>query len=218
MNRLPWIGAAAVALVIAWCSGGAYREGSIKRAHADSVSRVARDQGVAVIVQTKFTEAASFKVDSFTWKSEQRQAAHQTERQREEAVADSFSRAKDVLAMTLPALLDTRDSLRVTRLMLRDAEQEAAHLRAAMDRSDRRYVELRIERDSVHADRLRWKVLAMDGHAAIVAMQAAWDLERKSYRCYLIDIGPIEVGCPPRVVIAAFSFAAGGYIGYRLAK
>lgn len=215
--RLPWIGALAVCLVIGWCGGGSYREGSIRRAQADSVSRLARAQGAAVIVQSNFVAQLSARTDSFGKASRVRQAGFKAERITEKAAADTLKQAMDLLATTLPQLFDTRDSLRVRTQQLRLAEQWGAHLEAALDRAVRHIAEVERERDSVDVNALRWKALAMHGRAAILAMQSAWDAEREAHAC---RIGPqlLHIGCPSRAVIAVASVAAGGIIGYRLAK
>jgi hypothetical protein len=126
------------------------------------------------------------------------------------AAADSARDELGALRAVLPTLFDTRDSLRVRTLMLRSAEQEAAHLRTALERSEEEKSEIIAQRDTISMDRDRWEMDAIKLHDSQILLVAALDAETAAHRCRIGWLLP----CPSRkiAVVGGFILGAGAVL------
>jgi hypothetical protein len=140
--------------------------------------------------------------------SQVRAAAIAQSRVVEVAAADSSRDELDALRAVLPTLFDTRDSLRVRTQMLRSAEQEAAHLRTALERSEDEKREINAQRDSARFDRDRWEMDAIKLHDSQILLVKALDAEVAAHTCR-IGAGILSIGCPSRKVVAIGAFVLG---------
>lgn len=116
------------------------------------------------------------------------------------ASADSVGQLRDALSSTLPALLDTRDSVNALLQLVRLDAQQIAHLEAALAQADQRF-------SFTERDRDRWKALADAAAPAMLALEEALNLEHQARVCYLVHVGPAKIKCPSRKATAAIAVA-----------